>query len=290
MRFAEWKPLETERLLLRKLQLGDVYEYYERLFGDADVSRYMLFEPHQSIMESLESVQRKLARYEEGNYYCWGVELKEEGGLMGLVELLQFDEQANSCSFVYMLGCNYWNQGYGTELLKAVFRFAFDELEVERILAEPMTKNVASGKAMVKAGMKLIGTEEEKYEKLGFYYDAEIYEICNEGKEGLTANEYQRRAMTTLNPALSRKDVLINGVMGLCGESGEAIDIVKKHLHQGHPLDKEKLAKELGDIAWYLAETAYAPDIPLEKILRGNLDKLKARYPEGFDTEKSRNR
>ena len=290
MRFAEFHPIETERLLLRKLQLGDVYEYFERLFGDADVSRYMLFEPHQSIMESLESVQRKLARYEEGNYYCWGVELKEEGGLMGLVELLQFDEQANSCSFVYMLGCNYWNQGYGTELLKAVFRFAFDEMEVERILAEPMTKNVSSGKAMVKAGMKLIGTEEEKYEKLGFYYDAEIYEICNEGKEGLTANEYQRRAMTTLNPALSRKDVLINGVMGLCGESGEAIDIVKKHLHQGHPLDKEKLAKELGDIAWYLAETAYALDIPLEKILRGNLDKLKARYPEGFDTEKSRNR
>ena len=290
MRFAEFHPIETERLLLRKLQLGDVYEYYERLFGDADVSRYMLFEPHQSIMESLESVQRNLARYEEGNYYCWGVELKEEGGLMGLVELLQFDEQANSCSFVYMLGCNYWNQGYGTELLKAVFRFAFDELEVERILAEPMTKNVASCKAMVKAGMKLIGTEEEKYEKLGFYYDAEIYEICNEGKEGLTANEYQRRAMTTLNPALSRKDVLINGVMGLCGESGEAIDIVKKHLHQGHPLDKEKLAKELGDIAWYLAETAWALDIPLEKILRGNLDKLKARYPEGFDTEKSLNR
>ena len=93
--------------------------------------------------------------------------------------------------------------------------------------------------------------------------------------------------MTTLNPALDRKDVLVNGVMGLCGESGEAIDIVKKHLHQGHPLDKEKLAKELGDIAWYLAETAYALDIPLEQILRSNLEKLKNRYPEGFSSEQS---
>ena len=93
--------------------------------------------------------------------------------------------------------------------------------------------------------------------------------------------------MTFLNPKLNRKDVLINGVMGLCGESGEAIDIVKKHLHQGHPLDKEKLSGELGDIAWYLAETAYALDIPLEKILRQNLEKLKNRYPEGFDTERS---
>ena len=103
----------------------------------------------------------------------------------------------------------------------------------------------------------------------------------------MTINEYQALAMTTLNPKLSKKDVLINGVMGLCGESGEAIDIVKKHLHQGHELDKEKLAKELGDIAWYLAETAWALDIPLEEILQGNIDKLKKRFPEGFSTERS---
>ena len=103
----------------------------------------------------------------------------------------------------------------------------------------------------------------------------------------MTINEYQKLAMTTLNPELSKKDVLINGVMGLCGESGEAIDIVKKHLHQGHGLDKEKLAKELGDIAWYLAETAWALDIPLEEILQGNIDKLKRRFPEGFSTERS---
>lgn len=103
----------------------------------------------------------------------------------------------------------------------------------------------------------------------------------------MTGNEYQHLAMTTLNPNLSRQDVLINGVMGLCGESGEAIDIVKKHLHQGHPLDKEKLIKELGDIAWYLAETAYALDIDLDQVLEGNIAKLKARYPEGFTAERS---
>ena len=103
----------------------------------------------------------------------------------------------------------------------------------------------------------------------------------------MTINEYQRLAMKTLNPELNKKDVLINGVMGLCGESGEAIVIVKKWLAQGHALDKEKLAKELGDIAWYLAETAYALDIPLEEIMKGNIDKLAKRYPEGFATERS---
>lgn len=103
----------------------------------------------------------------------------------------------------------------------------------------------------------------------------------------MTINEYQRLAMKTLNPELSKKDILINGVMGLCGESGEAIDIVKKWLAQGHELDEEHLAKELGDVAWYLAETAFALDIPLEDILAANIEKLKKRYPEGFASERS---
>jgi len=103
----------------------------------------------------------------------------------------------------------------------------------------------------------------------------------------MTINEYQKLAMTTLNPELSQKDVLINGVMGLCGESGEAIDIVKKWLAQGHDLDREKLAKELGDICWYLAETATALDLSLEDIMAANIEKLKRRYPEGFDSARS---
>ena len=103
----------------------------------------------------------------------------------------------------------------------------------------------------------------------------------------MTAHAYQKLAMTTLNPDLSQKDILINAVMGLCGESGEAIDLVKKHLHQGHELDREKLIKELGDIAWYLAEAATALDANLDDILAGNIDKLRRRYPEGFDADKS---
>jgi NTP pyrophosphatase (non-canonical NTP hydrolase) len=106
----------------------------------------------------------------------------------------------------------------------------------------------------------------------------------------MTPNEYQAQAMRWLNPALSEKGTLINGVMGLCGESGEVIDLVKKHLSQGHPLDREVLAKELGDVAWYLAETAYVLGYPLEEIFRMNLEKLSARYPDGFSTERSLHR
>ena len=106
----------------------------------------------------------------------------------------------------------------------------------------------------------------------------------------MTANDYQKRAMATLNPALSQRDVLVNSVMGLCGESGEAIDLVKKWLMQGHELDRAHLAKELGDVAWYLAEAATALGMELDDILQANLDKLAARYPEGFDTQRSQRR
>lgn len=103
----------------------------------------------------------------------------------------------------------------------------------------------------------------------------------------MNVNEYQTLAMTTLNPELDKREVLINSVMGLCGEAGEAIDIVKKWMAQGHELDKEHLKSELGDIAWYLAEAATALDISLEEVFQANIDKLKKRYPKDFDAEKS---
>ena len=103
-------------------------------------------------------------------------------------------------------------------------------------------------------------------------------------------NEYQLLAMRTLNKELDKKDILTNSVMGLCGESGEACDIVKKHLFHSHELDRDSLIKELGDVAWYLAEASEALGISLEEVLEKNIEKLRKRYPEGFSAERSINR
>ena len=288
MNFAELRELQTERLTLRRLSFDDLYDYYERLGSDGEVSKYMLFEPHQDIGETLALIEEALVRYEEENFYRWGIENGD--GLIGVIELLHFDEESESCSFAYMLGKQWWGQGYATEAVKEIFRFAKEELGVKKITADHMAPNAASGAVMRKAGMVQVGVIPGKYEKHGQRHDAIVYELVFAAANPLTANDYQKKAMATLNPALSKQDVLLNGVMGLCGEAGECIDLVKKHLHQGHPLDSEKLAKELGDVAWYLAETAWALDLPLESILRGNLEKLKKRYPQGFDSEKSMNR
>lgn len=103
-------------------------------------------------------------------------------------------------------------------------------------------------------------------------------------------NEYEVQAMRTLNPEVEKmgKTALLDEALkGLAGEAGEALDILKKHQYQGHELDERSVISELGDAAWYLAEAAYALGIPLSKILNRNLDKLKRRYPNGFEVERS---
>jgi NTP pyrophosphatase (non-canonical NTP hydrolase) len=106
----------------------------------------------------------------------------------------------------------------------------------------------------------------------------------------MTINEYQKAAYRTANQSLTDSQQLQNGLMGLNGESGECIDILKKHLFQGHDLDKYHIAKELGDVAWYLAVSAQALGFDLETILQMNVEKLKARYPHGFNAGHSQHR
>lgn len=106
----------------------------------------------------------------------------------------------------------------------------------------------------------------------------------------MEGKEYQKLAMKTLNPSLTKKDMLVNGVMGLNGESGEVIDIVKKHMFQGHELDKDKIKKELGDVMWYVAEVCEALDLSLDEVMEGNIEKLAKRFKEGFTVNESINR
>lgn len=103
----------------------------------------------------------------------------------------------------------------------------------------------------------------------------------------MTINEYQELAQRTSNKSLGHRDHLLNGALGLAGESGEVCDIVKKFFMQGHPLEKSHIAKELGDICWYIAECASAIGYTMEDIMQMNIDKLRKRYPGGFSSERS---
>lgn len=100
----------------------------------------------------------------------------------------------------------------------------------------------------------------------------------------MTFNEYQVLAQRTSS---ANHDRIVNGALGLAGEAGECADCVKKHLFQGHNLDCDHLAEEIGDCLWYCAELAAGINRSLNEIAAQNIDKLETRYPNGFDPERS---
>ena len=103
----------------------------------------------------------------------------------------------------------------------------------------------------------------------------------------MTFNEYQKEASRTEPSYNFKDDILLNATLGLAGESGELVDLVKKHYFQGHKLDKVKVVSELGDILWYIALMCKYLEVDLDLIPSYNIAKLTQRYPESFDVERS---
>lgn len=106
----------------------------------------------------------------------------------------------------------------------------------------------------------------------------------------MSFNEYQKYTERTAPPIDDVLDCLNNYALGLTGESGEFADHVKKVIYQGHDLDAQKQALELGDILWYVARSAHALGYTLNDIAQMNIHKLNKRYPNGFSVTDSVNR
>jgi NTP pyrophosphatase (non-canonical NTP hydrolase) len=93
---------------------------------------------------------------------------------------------------------------------------------------------------------------------------------------------YQTEVRRTAIPGLTMRDDLLLGAIGLCGESGEVAEIIKKHVFHEAPLNRENVGAELGDVLWYLAHLAGLLGMSLDEIATANVAKLRARYPNGF--------
>ena len=114
-------------------------------------------------------------------------------------------------------------------------------------------------------------------------YYVEMAMRTNDGKS-------KERLQICLDDKLTDIGELIMGCLGLSGEVGELVDMVKKSVFHGTPFDTIHFQKELGDIMWYIALICYTFGYELDEILKMNIEKLKARYPEGFDTYRANHR
>lgn len=102
----------------------------------------------------------------------------------------------------------------------------------------------------------------------------------------MTGNEYQKLAARTINKGLTFEEQKIHALHGMVGEIGEIHSIYQK-MCQGHVFEVDHVKKEFGDLLWFIAEYCTAKGWSLDDIMRMNIDKLKERYPEGFDAGKS---
>lgn len=103
-------------------------------------------------------------------------------------------------------------------------------------------------------------------------------------------HDYQEQAMRTCSISHDKRDdMLRHAVFGLTSEAGEVAGILQK-VYQGHEFDVEHFKKELGDCLWMIAEACSALDFHMEDVATTNIEKLKARFPDGFDPERSMHR
>lgn len=117
----------------------------------------------------------------------------------------------------------------------------------------------------------------------------DIWKRVQGNPQGMTLMEYQKAAQRTSNTITSDAKIE-NGLFGLAGEVGELCDAWKKHRYQGHDFDRVHMIRELGDVLWYVVELARGLDATLDIVAKANIEKLKARYPEGFEAGRSMHR
>jgi NTP pyrophosphatase (non-canonical NTP hydrolase) len=96
-------------------------------------------------------------------------------------------------------------------------------------------------------------------------------------------NEYQQSTARTANPNLSNRDKILNWALGIGGEAGEVLELVKKHMFHGKDLDIDKAKSELGDVLYYVSEMCSALHLSMAEVASYNIEKLRNRYPEKFE-------
>lgn len=103
----------------------------------------------------------------------------------------------------------------------------------------------------------------------------------------MTGNEFQQAVMRTAANGLTQREALTNASMGMAGETGEYVDMLKKWMFHGHPLDELKCKKELGDVMFYVAWAAKEHGFELNDVMNTVIEKLKIRFPNGFNSADS---
>jgi [ribosomal protein S5]-alanine N-acetyltransferase len=170
--------LETERLILRKMTLDDAEAIFEYA-SDPEVSRYVIWETHRSIEDSRAFLELVVHKYESGDEPDWGIVYKGDHRLVGACGIVSWEPDHGRAEVGYALSRDYWGRGLMAEAVRAMIRFGFERMGLNRIEARCITENTASAKVMEKAGLIYEGTLRQREYIKGAYRDMKIYSILS---------------------------------------------------------------------------------------------------------------
>jgi ribosomal-protein-alanine N-acetyltransferase len=157
--------LETQRLILRPLRMEDVNDVYDGWESDPEVAKYMLWTSHNEISKTREWLEFETSKIEADDWYRWGFEEKGTGNLVG-TGLIYLEEEFGLYEIGYNLGKEYWGEGFTTEAMTEVIRFAKEELKLTELVARHAKEN---------------NNSERVLKKLGFLFDRDCPYECNNG-------------------------------------------------------------------------------------------------------------
>lgn len=186
---TEFKPLnhtgtvtlETPRLTLRRVAVDDAEHMYNNWAGDDEVTKFLRWDTHPNVDHTRERLALWVKEYEQPDNYNWGMELKENGQLIGTIGAVQMNEGYLSCEIGYCMSRRYWNRGLMSEALGAVLGHMFRVVGMNRVYACHDPNNPGSGRVMAKNGMSCEGTfKQAVYLKKRGFHDLTYYAILSE--------------------------------------------------------------------------------------------------------------
>jgi len=174
------KEIETDRLLLRKFKLSDAEEMYKNWANDDNVTRYITWPTHKDIEETRRVVEGYVNDSARDNYYHWCIVLKETNEAVGSIGAFRLYDDLKLFEIGYCIGKKFWNKGITTEAMKALIKFFFEEVGVNRIEARHDVKHPASGRVMIKSGLKFEGILRQAGKNNTGINDMAVYAILKE--------------------------------------------------------------------------------------------------------------
>lgn len=176
--------IETERLILRQFNINDAEDMYNNWASDDRVTKFLTWPTHSNVDVSRQVVKLWMSDYSNEKSYQWCIELKEINQAIGSIGVVHMSEEISSVEIGYCIGYNFWNKGITSEALKAIIKFFFNDVQVNRIESRHDVKNPNSGKVMTKCGLIHEGTRIQADKNNSGICDVALYGLINQNVEG----------------------------------------------------------------------------------------------------------